>query len=182
MTERRFVVVTTLRRLGAVPIVLRVAVLVSAAVAIVATTVPSWDVPDGYVYIAALAAGVGAVVPDSGGWFFFGAAIVAGWATGAASPRIGPAVVITALALLAGHVASALAAAMPVTAAADVRLVARWWRPTASLAAATIATALVVAALDAWTPPGSIVVIVAALAAAGAAAWWWSTVSEDHPG
>jgi hypothetical protein len=181
MAQRWEVLVATLHRLGVVPLVLRGAVLAAGIVAIVATTVPSWDVPDGYVYIAVLAMVIAVVVPDSGGWFFVAAAIVAGWATGSATPVIGPAVVVTALALLAGHIASALAAAMPVTAAADLHLALRWWRPTAVLATATVGAAVVVTALDAWGPPGSIVIILAALGVVGTAVWSWSSEPDDEP-
>src|SRR5215218_8515697 len=157
MDEPWAVVVATLRRIGAVPMALRAAVLLSAVVAIVATTTPAWDVPNGYMYIAGIAAAIAVIVPYSGGWFFVGAA----------------------LAVLAGHVACALAAAMPATAAADVRLLVRWWRPTIVLTGATVATAVLVALLEAWTPPGSVVVVIAALAVLAAAVWWWSSGTDD---
>ena len=179
MDEPWAVVVATLRRIGAVPMALRAAVLLSAVVAIVATTTPAWDVPNGYMYIAGIAAAIAVIVPYSGGWFFVGAALVVGWALGSPSATIGPAVVVTALALLAGHVACALAAAMPATAAADVRLLVRWWRPTIVLTGATVATAVLVALLEAWTPPGSVVVVIAALAVVAAAVWWWSSGTDD---
>jgi len=168
----------TARLLGRVPVVLRVTVLVSCIVAVAATIVPSWDVPNGYLYIAAVAAIVAAAVPDTGGGFVFAAAIVVAWATGAETASVGPAVVVTALALLVGHVAGALAAAMPATADAEPALALRWWRPTAVLAGATAATAGLVAVLDAWSPRGSLVVVLAALVVAGLGTWWWSTSGE----
>ena len=136
------------------PVVLRAVVLASCIVAIAATIVPSWDVPNGYLYIAAVAAIVAAAVPDAGGGFVFAGAIVVAWATGADTAAVGPAVVVTALALLVGHVAGALAAAMPATADADLRLALRWWRPTAVIAAATSATAGLVAGSRRVEPPG----------------------------
>lgn len=183
MPERVDVAVATLRRFGTVPLVLRGVVLASAVVAIVATVVPAWDVPDGYMYIAGLAAVIGILVPDSGAWFFVAAAIVVGWTTGAEEQvGVGPAIVITALALLAGHVASALAAAMPVTAAAHLGLVLRWWRPTAVLTTATVAAAVLVGVLDAWGPPGSIVLVLGALGVVGVAVWWWSSGTDEVSG
>ena len=83
-----------------------------------------------------------------------------------------------ALALLVGHVAGALAAAMPATADAEPALALRWWRPTAVIAGATAATAGLVAVLDAWSPRGSLVVVLAALVVAGLGTWWWSTSGE----
>jgi hypothetical protein len=150
---------TTLRLLGRVPLLLRAVVLTSCVVAMAATIVPSWDVPNGYMVVALVAAVVATIAPDSGGGFVFAAAIVVGWATGSEAATIGPAVVIAALALLAGHVAGALAAAM--------------------LAAATVATAALVAGFERWRPPGSIVIVLAALATTGAGVWWWSTVDDD---
>ncbi len=174
MTEWLLAMRETPRVLGRVPVLLRGAVLVSCVVAIIATVVPAWDVPNGYVIIATIAGAVAVLAPDAGGGFFFAAAIVTGWATGAESASVGPALVITALALLVGHVTGALAAALPPTAAADLSLAWRWWQPTAVIGAATVATAVLVAVLDASSPPGSIVVILAALAVAGGAVWWWS--------
>ena len=105
--------------LVAVPLALRVVVAATAAGAIVATTTPTWNAPDGYVVPAVLAAVASVAVPDSGSGLVFVVAIVVTWLTGGPG-GVGPAVVVTALALLAGHVAGALAAAMPVTARAEV--------------------------------------------------------------
>jgi len=178
VTEWWRTVRATARRLGTVPLLLRLVVLASCTVAVTSTIVPAWDVPNGYVVIAALAAVVASIVPDSGGGLCFAAAIVTGWATGAESAAVGPALVVTALALLVGHVAGALAAAMPATAAADARLMTRWWRPTAAIGAGVVATAILVGALDAWSPPGSIIVVLAALVVAGLGVWWWSAIDE----
>jgi hypothetical protein len=180
MTEWWRTARATARALGRVPLVLRLVVLASCALAIGATIVPAWDVPDAYVAVAVLATGVATVVPDAGGGFFFAAAIVAAWASGPDGPAVGPAVVVTALALLFGHLAAALAASMPPTADADRRLLWSWGRPTAVLAAAVAATAMLVALLDAWTPPGSIVVVLAALVVVALGAGWWSA-TEDPP-
>ena len=98
------------------------------------------------------------------------------WVTGAPG-ELGPGVVVTALGLLVAHVAAALAAAMPVTAGADRRIVLRWAGPTAWIAAAVLAAAAIVAALQAWSPAGSIVVTLSALALVTAAAWWWSVAT-----
>jgi len=169
----------TVRLLGRVPVMARAVVLLSSAVAIAATIAPAWDVPDGYLYLAVLTALVAATVPDSGGGFCFAAAITVAWAVGADTYAVGPAVVVTALALLVGHVAGALAAAMPATADADPSLLLRWWRPTAVVAGGTVATAALVAALDARSRGGSIVLVVAALVVAATGVWWWSSTSGE---
>jgi hypothetical protein len=102
------------------------------------------------------------------------------WATGSPDGGVGPAVVITALFLLVVHVATALAAAMPVTAAGDVRLAVRWARPTVVLAIATVAAAGLAAALDRWSPPGSLVFVLAALAVLAGGTWWLTTTSGSR--
>ncbi len=169
--------VMTVRHAGRVPMVLRGVVATSSIVALVATIAPAWGVPDGYVWIAALFAIAACTVPDSAAGMCFAVSIVLAWVTGAPG-GVGPAVVVCALALLAGHVAGALAAAMPATASADLRLALRWWRPTAVIAGGILATAALAVAVDAWSPPGSLILVVAALVAATFGIWWWSGASE----
>ena len=96
----------------------------------------------------------GRCAPDTHAGLVFLGFLGMAWLTGAPG-ELGPGVVVTALGLLVAHVAAALAAAMPVTAGADRRLVLRWARPTAWIAAAVLAACGVVAALEAWSPAGS---------------------------
>ena len=179
MSEWIKLVRATLPRLGRAPVAFRGAVLLSSIVAVLATVLPSWDVPDGYVYVALIGAVVATIAPDSGGGLFIPGALIVAWASGAGDASIGPAVILAALALLVGHVAGALAAAMPATADADTDTALRWWRPTAVLAGAVVATAALVALLDALNPPGSIVIVIAALVVAAGGAWWWSAEPDD---
>ena len=60
------------------------------------------------------------VTPDGASGVVFAGAVVVTWLTGAPG-GVGPAVVVTALALLVGHVAAALAGSIPVTAHARRR-------------------------------------------------------------
>ena len=173
--------VLSTRRCGALPLLLRAITAVATTGAIVATVVPSWDVPDLYVIVAALAALAGLVVPDSGAGAVAAVAIVVAWATG--SPDgVGPAVVVTALCLLVAHVTAAQSAAMPVTAAGSTRLVWRWARPTVALGGATLAAVLVLSLLEGWSPPGSIVVVVATLAVVAAGAWLLTATGQRPRG
>ena len=90
------------------------------------------------------------------------------WATGAETASVGPAVVVTALALLVGHVAGALAAAMPATADAEPALALRWWRPTAVIAGGHDGDRRDSSPLSTrGVPAGSLVVVLAALVVAG---------------
>lgn len=171
----------TIVEVATVPVFLRAIVLASSALAILTTALPSWDVVDGYLWVAALAGVVATTVPDSGGWLFFAAAIVVAWVTGADDAVVGPSLVATALALLVGHVGAALAAAMPATAAAPIGLVAHWWRPTAVIALSVVSTAVGIRLLAAWERPGSIVIVIAALGVATLAVWRWSAVGGREP-
>jgi hypothetical protein len=177
VSERLDRAVLMARRCEWLPLLLRAVIAVGVAGAIVATALPTWDAPDIYLLIAIVAGATGAVVPDAGGALFCTAGVVVAWATGAPG-GIGPAVVVTALCLLVVHVATALASAMPVTARGDVRLAARWARPTAVLAIATIAAAGLATALDRWSPPGSLLFVLAALAVLAVGTWWLTTGSS----
>jgi hypothetical protein len=177
VSERFDELVITARRWGRLPLLARAVIAAGVAGAIIATAVPGWDVPDAYLIIAAVAGAVGVIDPDAGGAAFCSGAVVVAWATG--SPGgVNPAVVVAALCLLVVHVASALAAAMPVTARGDVGLVLRWARPTAAIAGGTLATAGLTAILDRWSPPGSIVLVLLALAVLGLGAWWLTSSAD----
>lgn len=167
------VAIVTGRRVGAVPLLLRLLVALGVLVAVLGTTLPAWDVPNAYVVLAVIFALVWTSAPDTHAGLVFLVFLGMGWLTGAPG-ELGPGVVATALGLLVAHVAAALAAAMPVTAGADRRLLLRWAGPTAWIAAAVLAAWALVAALEAWSPAGSIVVTLMALGLVTAAAWWWS--------
>jgi hypothetical protein len=177
VSERLDRAVLMARRCEWLPLLLRAAIAVGVAGAIVATALPSWDVPDIYLLIAIVAGAVGVVVPDAGGALFCTAGVVVAWATGAPG-GVGPAVVVTALCLLVVHVATALASAMPVTARGELQLAARWARATAVLAIATVAAAGLATALDRWSPPGSLLFVLAALAVLAVGTWWLTTGSS----
>ena len=130
--------------------------------------------------LVAVLAAIGYVVtPDGASGVVFAGAVVVTWLTGAPG-GVGPAVVVTALALLVGHVAAALAGSIPVTAHADAGLIVLWARPTAAIAAGVLAAAVLVAALDSWSLPGSALVTLAAIGAVTAGAWRWSARSAPQ--
>jgi hypothetical protein len=156
-----------------VTLVLRITIALGVAGAVVASAVPAWDVPDAYLWIAVIGGVVGVVVPDAGGASVASAGVVVAWAVRGPG-GVGPAVIVTALCLLVVHVASALAAAMPMSARSTSDLLVRWIRPTGVIAAATVATAGIAAAFDRWSPPGSLLLVLVVLAALGGAVWWWT--------
>jgi hypothetical protein len=159
------------RVIGRVPLLVRGVIVLAAETAVVATTLPSWDAPDGYVLVALVAALGCVIAPDSAFALVFSATVAACWA--ARGPdRVDAAVVVTALALLGVHVSCALAAAVPVSAVVHADVVRRWLRPTFTLAAAVLAAAGVTAMLEAWSPAGSIVVTLTGLGLLTALVWW----------
>jgi hypothetical protein len=179
LVEPLALAIITGRRIGRVPLVLRVLVAAGALTAIVGTVLPASDVPNAYVVLAGFFAIVWTLAPDTHAGLVFVGFLGLARLTGA-SGQVGPAVVVTALGLLVAHVAAALAASMPVTAGADPRLLLRWVRPTVGIAGAVLVAAAVVAAFEAWSPPGSIVIVLIALALVTAVAWWWSTPPDEH--
>jgi hypothetical protein len=173
MSRRLGALVNDARRWGWVAVVLRVVIAVGVAGAVVATAVPAWRVPDVYLWIAAIGGAIGVVAPDAAGATVATGGIVLAWATGGPG-GVGPAVVITAVCLLVVHVASALAAATPISARASSDVLLRWIRPAGVIAGGTVATAGLAAALDRWSPPGSVVLVLIVLAALGGGVWWWT--------
>jgi hypothetical protein len=156
-----------------VAVLLRATIALGVAGAVVATAMPAWDVVEAYLWIAVVGGAIGVVAPDAAGATVATASIVIAWAVRGPG-GVGPAVVVTALCLLVVHVASALAAAMPISARAPTELLIRWVRPAGVIAAGTVATAGLAAAFDRWSPPGSLILVLIVLAALGGGVWWWT--------
>jgi hypothetical protein len=173
MSRQLDALVTAVQQSDRIAVVLRVTIALGVAGAVVATAAPAWDVPDAYLWIAVIGGAVGVVAPDAAGATVATAGVVIAWAAGGPG-GVGPAVIVTALLLLVVHVASALAATMPISAQAPSDLLTRWIRPTGVIAAGTVATAGIAAAFDRWSPPGSLVLVLIVLAALGGAVWWWT--------
>lgn len=166
-------VAAVVRRTGSVPATARLVVAGALVVAVLATALPGWNVPDVGLLVAVVAGMIWAGAPDSGAGLVCVVVLALCWLTSAPG-GLTPGAVVTALALLVAHVAAALAAAMPLTASADRAVALRWARPTASIAAVVIAAAGLLAVLDAWSPPGSVVITLGALALVATGAWRWS--------
>ncbi len=173
MSRRFNALVSVARSCGRVALALRAIIALGVAGAVVATAVPAWDVPDAYLWLAAIGGLVGVIAPDAAGAAVASGCVVIAWATRGPG-GVGPAVMVTALCLLVVHVASALAAAMPINADARGVLLLRWIRPTGTIAAGTVVTAGIAAAFDRWSPPGSVVLVLVVLGALGGAVWWWT--------
>jgi hypothetical protein len=173
VSRRLHALVSGARQWDPVAIVLRATIALGVVGAVVATAMPAWDAPEVYLWIAVIGGIIGVVAPDAAGATVATAGVVLAWAAGGPG-GVGPAVVVTALFLLVVHVASALAAAMPITARAPSALLGRWIPPTGVIAAGTVVTAGIAAAFDRWSPPGSLVLVLIVLAALGGAVWWWT--------
>lgn len=171
-------VIATMRRMPGASLVLRLAIALAAGVALLGTTIPAWDAPDGYVALALAAAVVCTLVPDSGGGLVFVLAVAACWVA-RAPDEVSPAIVMTALGLLGVHVGTALAAGFPAAAAIAGPVARLWGRWTAVLAGVVLAVTGAAAALETWSRPGSVVLTIAGLAGLAALAWWWSARPAD---
>lgn len=154
-------------------LVVRLAIVVAVAGAVVLTVIGGWDAPDTIVMFA-IVCGVGCVVvPDSAAGVMFCAAIAGSWLLRAPGGIDGW-LVGTTLSLLVVHVACAQAAAMPWSAVADGAVLRRWLPPTAVIAVLTLLAAVVLEVLARDGRPGALAVTLAALGGVAALAWWWA--------
>ena len=158
------------RRMPPTTWALRGFIAAAATVALLGTTLPSWDAPNVYVAAAVLAAVVCVVVPDTIAALVLVLLIGACWLARAPGDVTAGAVV-TALALLGVHGGSALAAALPATATISRGILRTWVLQLLALAVVTLAVAGLAALVASWSPPGSIVVLVVALGGLATLAW-----------
>ena len=151
----------------------RLVIALAGAIALVVPGVQDWDQVDVVVLVGPALLIACVVLPDSLASLLFMAVVAGGWLFRAPS-GVSWGVVVTGIALLAVHLASAFAAQIPSYAQVSRRALHRWLLP--AMIAALLAPVVAVAAAlvrDAEVP-GSLLVTVAALAAATAAVWFAS--------
>jgi len=113
------------------------------------------------------------VLPDSTAAALFLLVVAAGWVIRAPSD-LGPGLVVTGIALLVVHLASAFAAQIPSYGKVSRRALRRWLLPAMIAGLLGPAVAVAAAVIRGADVPGSLLVTVAALAAATAAVWFAS--------
>jgi hypothetical protein len=121
------------------------------------------------------------VLPDSAAPLFFILVVAAGWLQRAPS-GVGWDVVLTGIALLVVHLASAFAAQFPSYARVERRALRKWLLPATIALLLGPVVAVAAALIRGAAVPGSMVVTVAALAAATGAVWFAGTDEQRTPG
>jgi hypothetical protein len=162
-----------LRAAGMASLLARLAVAVGGVVALVVPGLQPWDQLD-VVPVAGVPLLLACVVlPDSTAAALFMLVIVAGWIIRAPSD-LGFGLVVTGIALLVVHLASAFAAQIPSYGKVHRRALRRWLLPATVAGLLGPVVAVAAAVIRGADVPGSLLVTVAALAAATAAVWFAS--------
>jgi len=162
-----------LRGAGQASWIARGAIAVAGVIALVLPGLQSWDQMD-LVFILGAAMLLAAVaLPDSLAALLFMAVVAGGWVF-RAPPDPTWALVVTAIALLVVHLASAFAGQLPSYARAGLLTLRRWVLPATIAALLAPVVAIAAALVRGADVPGSLLVTVGALAGATAAVWFAS--------
>lgn len=158
----------------------RLAIGLAGLVALVLPGLQSWDQMDVIPLIGAPLLLASVVLPDSTAALLFLVTVSIGWLLRAPS-EVGSAVVVTGIALLVVHLASAFAGQIPSYGQVSKRALRRWLLPATVAALLGPVVAVGAALVRDAAVPGSLLVTVAALVAATAAVWFASgqSVSRD---
>lgn len=160
-----------LRASGPASLLSRLVIAVAGTVALVVPTVQSWDQVDLIPLLGVPLLLVCLVLPDSTAAALFLIVVTAGWIMRAPSD-LTFSLVVTAIALLAVHLASAFAAQIPSYGQVSRRALRRWLLPAMIALLLGPVVAVAAAVIRGADVSGSLVVTVAALAAATAAVWF----------
>jgi hypothetical protein len=133
--------------------------------------VQSWDQLDLVPLLGVPLLLVCVVLPDSTAAVLFLLVVAGGWIARAPS-EVGFGVVVTGIALLVVHLASAFAAQIPSYGKVSRRALRRWLLPAMIAGLLGPVVAIAAAVVRGVEVPGSLLVTVAALAAATAAVWF----------
>ncbi|MFC6160551.1 hypothetical protein [Kribbella jiaozuonensis] len=160
-----------LRASGRAVIYARLVIAVAGAVALVVPAVQSWDQLDliPLVGVPMLLATV--VLPDSLAGFVLLVVVALGWLVRAPAD-ISWSLVVTAVALVVVHLATAFAAQLPSYARVHPAALRRWWLPTAIASLLVPVVALAAALVQGADVPGSLVVTVVAMGLGTATIWF----------
>jgi hypothetical protein len=160
-----------LRASGLASLLSRLAIAIAGAVALVVPSVQAWDQLDLVPVVAVPLLLVCLVLPDSTAATLFLVVVAAGWVARAPS-EVSFGLVVTGIALLVVHLASAFAAQIPSYGRVSRRALRRWLLPAMIAGLLGPVVAVAAALVRGAAVPGSLVVTVGALAAATAAVWF----------
>lgn len=160
-----------LRASGRAVVYARLVIAVAGAVALVVPAVQSWDQLDliPLVGVPMLLATI--VLPDSPAGFVFLLVVALGWLVRAPA-EVSWSLVVTAVALVVVHLATAFTAQLPSYARVHPAALRRWWLPTAISVLLVPLVALAAALVQGADVPGSLVVTVLAMGLGTATIWF----------
>jgi hypothetical protein len=151
----------------------RGAVAVAGVVALVLPGLQTWDQMDLIPILGALMLVMSVALPDSAAALIFLTVVAGGWLLRAPSELTWP-LVVTGIALLVVHLASAFAGQIPSYARVSRSALRKWLLPATIALLLGPVVAIAAAAVRGAEVPGSLLFTVGALAAATAALWFAS--------
>jgi hypothetical protein len=169
--ERITLWLAQLRASGRAVVLARLVIAVAGAVALVVPAVQSWDQLDliPLVGVPMLLATI--VLPDSLAGFVFLLVVALGWLVRAPA-EVSWSLVVTAVALVVVHLATAFAAQLPSYARVHPAALRRWWLPMAISLLLIPVVALGAALVQGADVAGSLVVTVVAMGLGTATIWF----------
>lgn len=162
----------SIRAAGAIPLALRATIAVAAAVALFAMSRAEWHQVDVFFWLAMIAGAGAVVLPGSAAPLTMIISILFTWLIHA-DGEVDGALVVVAVSIGVLHVVCALAASMPLAAAAGVDVLRPWFAVLTAIVAATVLGALGFDALiDAELDGAWLVMLLPIVGTAGLALWW----------
>ena len=149
----------------------RSAIALAGVVALVLPGLQPWDQMDAVTHLGSILLVACVLLPDSLAALMFLLVICLGWLLRAPN-ELSWALVVTGIALLVVHLASAFSGQLPSYASADRRTLRKWLLPASIALLLGPVVAVAAALIRGADVPGSLLVTVAALAAATAAIWF----------
>jgi hypothetical protein len=169
--ERISLWLAQLRASGRAALLARVSIAVAGAVALLVPAVQSWDQLDLIPLIAIPMLAATVVLPDSLAGLIFIVVVALGWVSRAPG-EVSWSLVLTGIALLVVHLATAFTAQLPSYALVHKQSLRRWLLPGAIALAIGPVVAVAAALIQGADVAGSLLVTVAALVLATAIIWF----------
>ena len=171
--ERISLWLAQMRAAGRAALLARVTIVVAGAVALAVSGLQPWDQLDLIPMIAIPMLLATVALPDSPAALVFILVVAIGWLMRAPS-EVSWSLVLTGIALLVVHLATAFTAQIPSYARVHRQALRRWWLPGAIAVLIVGAVAVAAALVQGAEVPGSLLVTVGALALATATIWFAS--------
>lgn len=160
-----------LRASGQAALLARVSIAVAGVVALLVPAVQSWDQMDLIPLIAIPMLAATVILPDSLAGLIFIVVVALGWLSRAPG-EVSWSLVLTGIALLVVHLATAFTAQLPSYALVHQQALRRWWLPGAIALVIGPVVAVAAALIQGADVAGSLLVTVAALVLATATIWF----------